>query len=609
MNTNQLFFSLWRNKHIRNELSKSVQYRDFTITVPISFFCREYDLLSNLVINLGYQLCVVVDDFTYKQEFLNLVSKSCFIQEMVFTEIGNNVIPVGFIPNGVTRVILLDDFKQPSSIILDDQLFPSTLKTLQNNSHSFDYEFPQHHFNQLKELDLFEYDKTLLPSNLKKLKIDTFNITLGKGVIPLGLKEFHVNQIQGSDVGYRLPESITSIRTRCEKVLNILPSRVESLEYHDNISKRLSQDGQSIQHLAYKIPTSSLNGPVFHSSLQNLVYLSLTFDPHTLDSKFDLTKGFLPEKLQVLKLYSFIGDIHPGGIPPTVSDFDISFLGSLKEIKVFVIPKSVNTLKIQFGSVIKIPKECIPLSVTDLTIGAKPDVLISKKCIPLSVVKLNLMRSQITPELKLKHHTKLKSLTISIQRELKSHLFPSSLTHLHISTTTDLYNFFGLEESLLKHTHQLKDLTLPPMFIKAGSIPKSVTRLKLSIFGIDFGLPKNVIPPGVIDLKLCIYNNDGIPLHYIPSSVKRLRLNCSLQSIIDLPNQLEYIDFGKKYIVQKDILFPSTLKHIRNLPEIQSPDLQWPPHLTTLHFSPACYKTFLSRGYKIPQTVKLVNIK
>jgi hypothetical protein len=362
------------------------------------------------------------DDIAYINKYEDLMNLTQNINKIFFVLNFEIPIKIGDIRSGITHVIYGYNFNMK----LDEGVLPESVEFLYFFSSNYEYSL-----------------QNVLPKNLKTLVLSSnsyYDNNLKPGDIPEGIKYL--------SFGYYF-----------NKELNIgdLPESLECLVFGSSFNKTITKD-------------------VLPKKLKTLIF-GCDFDKK-------IEKDVLPEGLKKIDFgISFNQPIDIGVIPESVDYLTFSF--KFNQPLVGVLPK--NLKKLYLGGSFKQPieKGVFVDSITELTLYVSNNQILEKEMLPRSLTKLTIHNFNNNTIPLDAYPSKLTYLHVFIKlrsnEELKTNLFPNTLTHLHI------------DGSVIQT-------------IKIGHIPHSVIDLSFNVTyhcqSFNSNIEDKALPQGLINLDL-----------------------------------------------------------------------------------------------------------
>lgn len=418
------------------------------------------------------------DDVAYINKYEDLINIKPNITKIIFILNFKEPIKIGDIRNGITHVIYGYYFNMK----LDEGVLPESVEFLYFTSN--DYEYSLHN---------------VLPKNLKTLILSSnsyYDKNLKPGDIPEGIKYL--------SFGYYF-----------NKELNVgdLPESLEYLVLGDHFNK-------------------TINKNVLPKNLKTLIF------GYEFDKKIE--KDVLPYGLKVIDFrMSFNQIIDIGVIPDSVNY--LIFSSKFNKPLMGILPKKLKKLCLGGGFNQPFEKGMLPDSITELTLYINDNQILEKDVLPNSLTKLtihnfdnNTIPLEAYPNKLTNLHVFLK---LSGYQNLKTNLFPNTLTHLHI-------------DGDVKQT------------IKPGHIPHSVIDLNFNISyhcqSFNSIIEDNSLPQGLINLNLGESFFNDINIDYCHKLVQ-----------INFPYNYGYIKNNKNLIIIHNKISNHHLYNIYHINDIK----------------------------------------
>ncbi|KAF2070289.1 hypothetical protein CYY_008395 [Polysphondylium violaceum] len=514
-NNDQLFFSLWRNKFIKNKIILSSI--DSIIIKDLSVLGRYRNKLLYLKEN-GVSIVYKIKDLS-SFDIYTLFSCLFF----------GGLEPQFILPSECLPYLIKTHQKQKLvemiygiSISTDDQQGVDWLKQdfLQSIKY-LEYQgltpIPENYIPQsVTAIDFREFSEiqvNVLPKNCKSLNLGfrrSDEIESIEEIIPQGLTNLSISGLWS-----------------CSLNIDLLPKSLVKLDL-THFYGRMCGDrvNNNVKHLTTPWDTPNIS---------NLFYSVTHFDL----SCTALENVFLPPALKYLKVNHFkpISALVTK-FPPTLTSLISDSFSGIKDLTLQDIPNVVQYQATYSEGAF------IPPHVTDLTLKLPIDIK-SLPIIPSRVEKLDIdFKSTHVPIDYFSNNSTLAKLSIRINHVLQPGSIPNTVTILKIKT---------------------------PHPIQANVIPASVTKLRLTGDKINNHqhsvLPKTVKTLCLYDISPLLFNNDIQVLRHV-ETVKFSRNSCDmdpknlfqqLKKFKPLPSNLKYFKFdnGIHHIVGELIVFES----------------------------------------------------
>ncbi|KAK5579076.1 hypothetical protein RB653_008755 [Dictyostelium firmibasis] len=245
-NSNKLFFKLWRNVIVRNEILENIKkFKAFENSSIVyvndsyaedekRFFLKKVKIIGNsskdIIEKLSYLPHTVeeltIEYKTYQHLPISKKENTFFIQPFIKTlilesHILNPMVPFNFIPPTIKRLKLPNYFNHPLKI----KTYNNNNTTTNNNNIGYQSIFPKN--SCLEFIDFgYTFNKKLsdLPKTLKSIKLSRdFNLKLKKNSIPNNVREIEFKENYSKLIPYNsLPPYVkVSSTTSTNKTLQI----------------------------------------------------------------------------------------------------------------------------------------------------------------------------------------------------------------------------------------------------------------------------------------------------------------------------------------------------------------------------------------------------
>ena len=417
-------------------------------------------------------------DVAYINKYDDLINIKLNITKIIFILNFEESIKIGDIKDGITHVIYGYYFNMK----LDEGVLPESVEFLYFISNNYEYSL-----------------HNVLPKNLKTLILSShsyYDNNLKPGDIPEGIKYLRF--------GYYF-----------NKELNVgdLPESLEYLNLGNNFNKTIKKD-------------------VLPKKLKTIIF------GWEYDKKIE--KDILPPGLKKIDFgKSFNQPIDIGVIPEYVDN--LIFSGKFNQSLIGVLPKKLKKLYLGGSFNQSFEKGILADSITELTLYINDNQILEKDVLPNSLIKLtihNFNNNTIPLEA---YPSKLTNLHVFLKlsgyQELKTNLFPNTLTHLHI-------------DGDVKQT------------IKPGHIPHSVIDLNFNITyhcqSFNSTIEDNSLPQGLINLNLGDSFFKDINIDYCHKLIQ-----------INIPYNYGYIKNNKNLIIVHNKITNHHLYNIYHINDIK----------------------------------------
>ncbi|KAN0034291.1 hypothetical protein ACTFIV_000788 [Dictyostelium citrinum] len=534
----KLFFSIWRNRYIRNKITKEIK------------------IYFNAHRMIRFKNCEQLNQYEYKDILRRVI-------------IEDPSAPLSNIPLNITELEFDPKLEFP---FIKTNLPTNNIEKLYFN-YNYSYSIPYNFFDSLttlKELRLgglqnvngfrisesitnlhmgysingkLKIPQNFIPQSVTILNTGELNIPLDNSILPKNLKDLTFGKAYSYPIKLeQLPTSLTKLTLFCgnDGKNQILPklgsnTSITSLTFGNKFTNKKTQfkTGDLPQNL------TSLNlGHMFNMKLvKDVLPNSLITLKLSKNYNHSLSGEVLPRGLKILHLgQQFNQPICNDDLPNQLEEVTLSwyFCHSLLNF-----PNSIKTLIMEDH--FKGPLEKLPSSLTKLNI----------KCGYYSSIKPNIIPSTV------------KDLSISsYQNTLSTNSIPPSCINLTIS----FGSFdFEINDSQSNIDSSLSIITTPSFF------PNSIKYLNFGVWSNKL-IPSNILPTSLTTLVLGSYYNQ--PLNGILKSLHSLKnlefgnsFNQPLKSNdyeIEFPNNIKSIKFGCSFNQTiKPNSFPNSLKHLR----------------------------------------------
>ncbi|KAN0014926.1 hypothetical protein ACTFIU_001246 [Dictyostelium citrinum] len=328
---NELFFNVWRNKYIRNEIKRQ-----------LLFISNQYKEFNNIKELKEYEWIDFVEKICYKGEETikegDIATTNCIISSLVCSSV-YEVLP-NTIPNTITDLDI-------------------SFSTLNN----------------------YSFIRDTLPNRLTSLIITSLErITICSNVLPETLKTVILLVPKLTLEDNSLPNSLES--------LNLMD--IEDIDFKQSLFKDFEKS--NLIDLSIQCESGSIGKQSFSNRLKSLIYSLRGYSAPTLIKKEFFQS---PSSLEILGIRSknetqFFED---GVIPNTVKTLYISLENSMQKItKSLSIPDSVETLEIFINTFRSnenlIEPFSIPLSVKKIVLEGYYNVPIKLNVLPGNLKEL-----------------------------------------------------------------------------------------------------------------------------------------------------------------------------------------------------------------------------
>ncbi|KAN0033493.1 hypothetical protein ACTA71_007180 [Dictyostelium dimigraforme] len=536
---NQIFFSIWRNIFLRNEILFHLRLFNKHINSQISLSYKEikdYRFHSYLD---KIQLLGDCDEINEplpggitEIKFMTLLKLSKF----------KNIIPTS------THTIIFDDFYNSP---LDDSIgiLPSSITSI-TFGFSFDQKIPMHFLPDNLQTLIFigQYNQILeedvLPSTITSIQFGySFNQSLNGNWLPRNIKALKFGEEFSQpveDINNFLPKSLTSL---------ILPFKYNSSPVD------FKMDGSLLEVASTTTTTTTTSSS---SNNQNLEYL--------FKSKNNiLTTDSIPNYITKLQFDNFFDQIiKPNLIPNSVISIKFGTIFN-SSIETNSLPSNLNS--IIFGG------NCFNQKF-DFSDLEKLETIIFKHYgfnIPLETCKLPPNLTSLAFDrcfnrpIPVGYFLKfpLKSLAFGgYDWPIKDQTLPSTLTSLNLGVSSHLGSF-------INSLPQLETFVLGSRFngkLEIGQLPNSIKTLSLP--GYNKTIDKDVLPSNLISITFGNLYNQPFENNTLPSSLTFLDLGKHFNqkfNIGTLPNSITFLSLAS-YSYQHHFpvgSLPLSLKELR----------------------------------------------
>ncbi|KAM9977706.1 hypothetical protein ACTFIR_011578 [Dictyostelium discoideum] len=497
IDNSNLFFKIFRNKFLRNQIFKHLRYFNNCPKLvkynSIKQFeeCKFKGYLSKVYYNLkGFEylpnsvkFLKLGDNFWTSNLFILELNKlkNFLPQSLTHLVLSNSFSRYSklngrsFIPESVTKLNIGDGFNR---IIRSDDI-PVTLKSLVigksfknslnlidcKNLESLEFVY-ESHFNNILNND----SNNLLPQNLKYLKFGNL-YTMEIKNVELSLPKTLTYLSFGS--GFNSPINLQSL-------INL-----KSLIFESNYKFKFSVGSlpSSLTYLSINGYEKDFEIGVLPSNLQTLIIS--TFACYTITTKQKFEIGVLPSSITNFTFNNHYNTLHPfqsGVLPSSLTTLNLFYYEH--PIDNLILPSSLTSLELPNKE--ESNKSCVLLKLFSNLINLKSLVWSCKEKIPPNILPKSL--------------TQFKILNTKYYHKFELDTFPSSLLSLLINSD----NCHGFEDGVLPQS--LKKLELNCYLFKTqfqlNSIPKNLEILSLSNTSYHFGFKKNELPTTLKHLSL-----------------------------------------------------------------------------------------------------------
>ncbi|EGC40562.1 hypothetical protein DICPUDRAFT_73927 [Dictyostelium purpureum] len=417
----KLFFSVWRNKYLLNEIQRHH---------------RLYN--ENKIININKSM----DQLRYHPH-------RRYATEIIIN-VGEPLEPHGqLIPYGTTKLNFFDRFNKPiqagdipttvTSLELDQDIpigtFPLSLTTLKQNK--FNRTITPGSFGSIVNLSLESFNQPLkdgdLPITCKYLYLGSYNQPLQPNILPPELKELkllHFNHPLSYGV---LPESITDLNMNYFNhplLYGVLPESITNLNmnYFDHPLSNSLSALHSLKTLFLGSFNQEISIQTFPHSIEKLWFFSFNRV---------IKPNVLPPSITDLLLYAFNQPLSEGVPPESITDLHMNHLNCPLSNSLSTL-HSLKKLNLQkFNQIIK-PNE-LP-SITQLNLDAYNHPL-SNGVLPESITFLSMGKYNHPLSNSLSTLHSLKTLFLqSFNQVVKPNELPESITSISKNLDHSLSN-------------------------------------------------------------------------------------------------------------------------------------------------------------------------
>ncbi|KAN0039534.1 hypothetical protein ACTA71_007329 [Dictyostelium dimigraforme] len=528
MDNSILFFKIWKNKVIKNEIFFHLRLYNVHFNQELAFTITE---LSN---------------YKYRN-YLNriVIKKKNDEEEEIMEPFPYGIRRIKFSSINLKQLVKMDETTIPTTVdvivfffceIDKANVIPSSVKRVEIISGKIEKGVLP---NSIETLDISYYKKPLgigdLPSSVTSINFGNgFNQSLKGNWLPLNIKSL---KFEGD---FRRPfEEIKSCLPKSLTCLD-LPERYNFLNYSElKKNDRLLICG-NLESLSFNY---SLNQPIEKEVLPN----SLTTLSFGNNFNQPIEKEVLPNGLTTLSFgYYFNQPIGKGILPNNLKTLTFGYHFN-QPIKKEVLPNSLTTLSfgIQYSYYNQpIEKEVLPNNLTNLSFGDHFNQMIEKGVLPNSLTTLSFGSDFNKPIEKEVLPNNLKTLSFGrdFNQSIEKEVLPNNLTTLS----------FGF------HFNQS---------IKKEVLPNGLTTLS---FGHSFNHPieKEVLPSNLTTLSFRGFFNRPIEKEVLPNNLTSLSLGTRFDHPLEvgvLPKNLKNLNFISSTFKQD---FSSSFDDYQNLESI-----------------------------------------
>ncbi|KAK5582705.1 hypothetical protein RB653_004290 [Dictyostelium firmibasis] len=522
----KLFFKIWRNKYILNE---------------INYHLRLY----NLNYKKKFENCQILYEFIYKD----------YVKDLTLIGIDENIFNEQFkIPCGILK-LSLPNFNREFNI---PNIIPSTVIHLKFGDRFNKLLKPGNIPNSIKYLEFGENfnqpltDTGVIPSSVETIKFGNFNQILKKNDIPFGVRSIEFGSHFDKPIN-NLPWSITSIKfgNRYGKPFDAtsLPLLLTTISGFSSKEPLKNYNIPSVTYLqfdnfySHKLELDTLPNGLLHLDLSNVVA-----------SNFSIEKGVLPKTLQTLKLpFGYSRTLVSGTLPPDLKTLYCYCDSNFKFEGDDVFPSSITDLRFGNDFSQHLNKGTLPSNLRYLELGRCGQPLLND-LLPRKLESLKFVVFNQKIELN-QFPNSLKEITFSydFQQILDINVLPNQLVKLNLGG----YNH-SLEKGTIPNSVKILKFESFNQILKVGDLPNSLTSLEFEKF--DHPIQSNVLPVG---LKTLIFDdfNSNFEIDSLPNTLTFLKFNKYKQLIKpgSLPNSIEILNLGYYFNQPLKDIIPSSI--------------------------------------------------